>query len=264
MMKYNKLRYLLNNNLPSVGTRLWTTRPFFTEAVGTTGNYDYIEFLAENTPFDQHDLEAIAMAAELHEMGTMIKVDFQGRGYVAQRAIGAGFQSILFTDCHNAEEVRESVRMVRPDRPSSGGVFGFPNRRYIGWQARIPGLKHADRLDEVVLAFMIEKKSAMDNIEAICTTPGVDMVQFGPNDFCMSCGLEAKDNVEMYKEAEREMIRVALKHGKHPRCEIQTVDAAQYYIDLGVRHFCLGDQLIKLLNIWTQDGGAMRNIMETL
>jgi len=63
MMKHNKLRYLLNNNLPSVGTRLWTTRPFFTKVVGSTGNYDYIEFLAEYTPFDQHDLEAIAMAA---------------------------------------------------------------------------------------------------------------------------------------------------------------------------------------------------------
>ena len=38
----------------------------------------------------------------------------------------------------------------------------------------------------LVKAFMIEKKEAMDNIEEICSIPGVDMVQFGPSDYCIS------------------------------------------------------------------------------
>jgi hypothetical protein len=42
------------------------------------------------------------------------------------------------------------------------------------------------------------------------------------------------------------MIAVALKHGVQTRCEIPTVEAAQYYMDLGVRHFCLGDQFAVL------------------
>jgi hypothetical protein len=51
---------------------------------------------------------------------------------------------------------------------------------------------------------------------------------------------------------------VALKNGVQPRCEIQTPEAAQYYIDLGVRHFCLGDQLGYLLNCWNEDGGKLK------
>lgn len=261
MIKENKLRALLDAGKPTIATRLWSSWPFFTEAVGSTGHYDYIEFLAEYAPFTQYDLENIARAAELHDMGSMIKIDFLHRGYVAQKAIGSGFQAILFTDCHTAEEVRESVRLVTPETPEDGGQFGYPNKRYIGFQPRIAQMAHAQRQREVVLAFMIEKKVSMDNIEEICQVPGVDMLQFGPSDYCMSRGWDAKDHGAEAKEAEREMIKVALKHGVQPRCEIQTVEAAQYYMDLGVKHFCLGDQLVYLLNRWATDGGELRKLV---
>jgi 2-keto-3-deoxy-L-rhamnonate aldolase RhmA len=264
IMRENKIREILDANRSSVCTRLWSSWPFFTEAVGSTGNYDYIEFLAEYAPFTQYDLENIARAAELHNMGSMIKLDFQNRAYVAQKAIGSGFQAILFTDCQTAEDVRESIRLVKPGTPEDEGRFGYPNKRFIGFQPRLPQMAHAQRQRDIVLAFMIEKKVAMDNIEEICSVPGVDMVQFGPSDYCMSRGWDAKDHNSEFKEAEREMIKTALKHGIQPRCEIPTPEAAQYYIDLGVKHFCLGDQLVNLLNIWTVEGKKMRTLADSL
>jgi 2-keto-3-deoxy-L-rhamnonate aldolase RhmA len=38
----------------------------------------------------------------------------------------------------------------------------------------------------VVVALMIEKKAAIENLEAILDVPGVDMVRFGPADYAMS------------------------------------------------------------------------------
>lgn len=67
---------------------------------------------------------------------------------------------------------------------------------------------------------MIEKKETMDNIEEICSIPGVDLVQFGPSDYAMSMGKNKADIDEECKAAERKMIEVALKHGIQPRCEI--------------------------------------------
>ena len=90
-MKENKLRYLLNNDLPSMATRIWSTWPFFTEALGTTENFDYVEFVAEYAPFSQLDLENLARAAELHTMGSMIKVDFQGQRIYSAESGGGGF-----------------------------------------------------------------------------------------------------------------------------------------------------------------------------
>lgn len=262
--KENKMRKILDAGLPSIGTRIWSTWPFFTEAVGSTGKYDYIEFVAEYAPFTHYDLENLAMAAELHNMGSMIKVDFQNRAFVAQKAISSGFQSILFTDCQTAEDVRESIYFVKPETPQDKGRFGYPNRRYIGFQPRLAQMDHAKRLREIVIAFMIEKESTVEQIEKICKIPGVDMLQFGPSDYCMSKGQNTKEHLAEAKEAEKHMIQVALANGVHPRCEIHTAEAAQYYIDLGVKHFCLGDQLVMQLNHWTTVGGQLKELISDL
>lgn len=260
-MTENKLRSILNEGKNSTSTRLWSTWPFYTEVVGATGHFDYIEFVAEYAPFTQYDLENIARAAELHNMGSMIKVDFQNRGYVCQKAIASGFQSIMFADHHSAEEVRESIFMVKPDRLGQGR-FGYPNRRFIRTNSHCSQMEHADRLDDIVLCFMIEKVEAMDEIKEICSIPGVDMVQFGPSDYSMSAGKNRSDYTKEFKEAECRMIEVALKNGVAPRCEIAAPEDAQYYIDLGVRHFSLGDQLKVLKKFWEDEGKKIRSIAD--
>ena len=111
---------------------------------------------------------------------------------------------------------------------------------------------------------MIEKKSAVEDIEAICSVPGVDMIQFGPSDFAMSSGWQAGEHSDEIKATERRCIEVALRHGVQPRCEINTVDAAKYYIDLGVRHFCLGDQTRMLNLFWRGEGSKMRAAADEL
>lgn len=262
-MKYNKLRKILNEGKTSVCTRIWSSNASFTELLGDY-KFDYVEFLAEYSPFSQMELQNICRAAELNEMGSLIKVDFQNRGYVAQKAVASGFHGILFTDHRTPDEVKESVRMMKPETPELGGMFGFPNNRFIGCQGYVPQLENAKRIDDVVLAFMIEKKQAMDNIEEICAIPGVDMVQFGPSDYSMSCGKNKSDFTEEYMAAERKMIEVALRNGVQPRCEINSSDEAQYYIDLGVRHFCVGDQLVILKNFWKKQGDLMAEICKDL
>ena len=113
-----------------------------------------------------------------------------------------------------------------------------------------------------VFAFMIEKKEAMDNIEEICSVPGVDIVQFGPYDFALSSGFNAVDDMERVRAAERRMIKVALDHGVQPRCELNSAADAQYYLDLGVRHFSLGFELRIMSNFLTNEGQQIRELIE--
>ncbi|MGI5850198.1 MAG: HpcH/HpaI aldolase family protein [Christensenellales bacterium] len=263
-MKENKLRAMLNNGLPTLGTRVWSTWPFITEAVGSSGIYDYIEFVAEYSPYAQPDLENIVRAAELHGMGTMIKVDFQNRGYVAQKALASGFQSILFIDHKTPEEVRETIHMISAD-VKSNGRFGYPCRRWIGYQPFCTPTQHIDRLNDIVIAFMIEKQEAIDNIEEICSIPGVDMVQFGPFDFSMNNGKNPNEYEQEVNAAEKKMIEAALKYGVHPRCEIYgPASSAQRYIDMGVKHFCFGDEIINGIVPWVNSGKEMRKMTDNI
>ncbi|MGE4353375.1 MAG: HpcH/HpaI aldolase/citrate lyase family protein [Oscillospiraceae bacterium] len=263
-MKENTFRKLLSESRPSVATRIWSTWPVMIEACASTGNFDYIEFVAEYAPFTQYDLENIARACEVSGISSMIKVDFQNRFYVAQRAMAAGFQSVLFTDHKTAKEVEESLFAVNPDCPEYGGRFGYPNNRWVGYQPHNAQMAYAKMVKETVKAFMVEKEETMANLEEICAVPGVDMVQFGPSDYCMSRGWDVKDHREDVKKTEERMIQIALDHGVAPRCELDTLEKAEYYKSLGVKHFCVGDEFRNQMAYWNGPCKAVKDLAATL
>lgn len=259
----NRLRTCVRTGAKTVSTRVIGVKPYFLEVIGGTGHYDYVEFLAEYSPFAQEDLENLARAAELYSMGTMIKVDFQNRLYVAQKAVASGFQSVLFTDHRTADQVRESIAAVRADAPEDGGCFGFSTRRFIRSPKMGSVREHIQRLRDVCCCFMIEKKQAMDNLEEICSVPGVDMVQFGGYDYCMSQGWDMEDHREDVRAAERRMIEVALKHKVRPRCEIYHPEEAEYYASLGVWDFSLSIDHFILQDFWEGEGARLRELLQT-
>src|SRR5206468_7416359 len=93
-MRSNKLRELLKAGKPTLGTHLHSSWPAVVEAVGHSGRFDYVEFVAEYAPFELYALDDFCRAAELHDLSSMIKVDQEPRAFLAQRGIGAGFQSV--------------------------------------------------------------------------------------------------------------------------------------------------------------------------
>lgn len=254
----NKLRTLLNEGKGSVATRIASAWPIITEIVGVTGNYDYVEYLTEYAPHTVLDYENLARACEVHNMGSIVKVDYQNRAYVAQKAIAAGMQGILFTDCKTAEDVANCIYVTMPDSIVYGGRMGYPNYRFIGYEPAAPQMTYAQHVKDIVRLFMIEKKDAVDNIEEICKVPGVDMIQFGPSDYSMSLGKNLADTRAEAKEAERHCIKVALENGVQPRAEVWSIDDLQYYLDLGVKHICFGDQLKILREFWGPQGKIVK------
>ncbi|MBA7581072.1 hypothetical protein ES708_22972 [subsurface metagenome] len=52
-MRSNKLRKLLKENKPTIGTRVLSTWPGIIEMIGRTGIVDYIEFVAEYAPYQE-------------------------------------------------------------------------------------------------------------------------------------------------------------------------------------------------------------------
>ena len=260
-MRPNKLRALLDADQPSVGTRVHSTWPSIVELIGHTGAFDYVEFLAEYAPFDLYALDNFCRAVELFDMSAMIKIDQVPRRFLAQRAIGAGFQSVLFADCRTVEDARECVRAVRPDTPEDGGTYGAASRRfaYMGYGG---GREYVQALRDVVVVLMIEKKAAVDRLEEILSVGGIDMVQWGPSDYSMSIGRPGARNDPDVKAVERRVIETALKMGVPPRAEIGSVDGAKYYLDLGVRHFNLSTDLSILYGWLKRNGENLRQVLQ--
>ncbi|MBI3943501.1 MAG: 2,4-dihydroxyhept-2-ene-1,7-dioic acid aldolase [Chloroflexi bacterium] len=259
-MRRNKLREILNNGQPSLSTHIHSTWPAVVEAIGHTGLYDYVEFVSEYAPWDLHDLDNLCRAAELFDMGMMIKLDQEPRNFLAQRAIGAGFQSVLFADCRSVDDARQCINAVLPDHPDSKGLHGVATRRatYMLYGGTPD---YVQALNDTVIALMIEKKGAVDNLEEILSLGRVDMIQWGGADYSMSIGRPGEWVSPEVKAAERKVIETAVKMGVPPRAEISSPDQARYYLDLGVRHFSIGTDLFVLYNWLKQNGAELRKVI---
>jgi 4-hydroxy-2-oxoheptanedioate aldolase len=122
--------------------------------------------------------------------------------------------------------------------------------------------EYVQALRDIVVVIMIEKHGTVDNLEEVLEVKGVDMIQWGGSDYSMSIGRAGERNSPDLKKTERRVIETSLKMGVPPRAEINTADQAKYYLDLGVRHFCIGTDITILHGWWKSHGDTLRRAIE--
>lgn len=265
MIMHNTLRDKFAAGAPTLGTHFLSSDADIPEIIGGTGLFDYGEFCAEYSAFDMERLYHMARAGQCADLPLMIKLDQEGQGFWAQAALGAGFKAVLFTDIRTPEDVAVCHRFIRPDMPGVGGLMGIKLRR-PGFGSYDPDGYLKD-LESILFTIMIEKDIAVENIDAVLSAArdkGVDMTQWGPADFGFSRGQPGMMGSPEIRPFEELVIRKSLEYGIAPRWEIAEVEQAKRYIDLGVRHFCIGwDRFIYQTSL-AKIGEGMRKLIETL
>jgi 2-keto-3-deoxy-L-rhamnonate aldolase RhmA len=261
----NTLREKLAAGGPTVGTHYLSADPDVPEIIGDTGLFDYAEFAAEYSTFDMQLLYHMARAGQCAGLPLMIKLDQESQGFWAQAALGAGFKAVLFTDVRSAEDVAACHRVIRADTPEVGGLMGVKLRRPLLAGYR-PEAYLAD-LASIVFVIMIEKGVAVENLDEVLSAArqkGVDMTQWGPADFGLSRGKPGLMHTPEIRPFEELVIRKSIEHGVPPRIEIAEVEQARRYVDLGVRHFCIGWDRYIYRTALGRIGEDMRKLVETL
>ncbi|MDF1515443.1 MAG: aldolase/citrate lyase family protein [Anaerolineae bacterium] len=261
-MRPNRLRQLLNAGQPTLGTHMIIPWPGVIEIIGHSGMFDYVEYVGEYSPYSFEQMDNIGRAIELFpQMSSMMKIEEHARGLVAPRAVDSGIQNVLFTDCRTADDVRACIATIRAETPESGGNHGAGMRRAVGWVLQGGSQAWVEAMQAVVIAIMIEKKAAMENLDAILAVEGVDMVQFGPSDYSISMGMAGQGGHPDIQADQVRMVEKALAAGVHPRIEIGSYAQAQKWLDMGVRHFCIGWDIRTIFTWCKEQGAAMRELL---
>ena len=151
------------------------------------------------------------------------------------------FKSILFTDIRRPDDIDTCYKIIKPDDPKVSGRMGLKLRR--------PALSsyepesYLKDLNSIVFCMMLEKQIAVENIDKILMRAkerSVDMIQWGPADYSITRGRPRMMFEADIMPIEELVIGKCLEYGVAPRIEIGDVDQAKRYIDMGVRHFCIG------------------------
>jgi 2-keto-3-deoxy-L-rhamnonate aldolase RhmA len=261
-MRENRLRTLLNEGKPTVGTRVQSSWPTLIEAIGRSGQFDYVEFLAEYAPYDLHALDHMGRAIELSpDFCGMIKMEQSAQWHVAVRAMSAGIQNLLFTDIRTAADAEAVVRLVRAEGPGNVYTHGMAGGRIQVESAA----DYVQYYNDAVIAIMVEKRGAVENLEDILRVPGIDMVQFGPADYGLSIGKPNRDYASglhpEVREAREYTMKTCLKMGVRPRAEINSAAEAEYYLNLGVKDFNLSSDIAILRQFYSKEGAALREVV---
>jgi len=258
----NVLRELIDEGRPSIGTHVHSMWPGIAEVIGHAGTMDYIEFSGEYAPYDLFSLENFGRAIDLFpEMTSMIKIDQEPRTYISVRAIGSGIQNLLFTDVRNVADAKECVRAARAETPEEGGVVGVGMRRDVGYVLGAGSAAYVQQLRDGVVALMIEKAGAIENLEEILSVEGVDMIQFGPADYAMSIGKPGQFGDPEVRGAHERAIAAAMERGIRPRVELASFEQAKPWIDMGIKDFCVGWDVRVIYQFCRREGEELAKLL---
>jgi len=128
--------------------------------------------------------------------------------------------------------------MRYPQDDGQGGIRGMAGARASRWGHYANYAKEAN--DQVCLLVQAESQEALNNLDAIAHTPGVDGVFIGPADLSASMGYVGNSGHPVVQAAIEDAIARILKAGKAPGILTPDEKLAQHYIDLGAVFVAVG------------------------
>lgn len=231
----NKLKKALAAGEMQIGLWLGTAHPMIAE-IGASAGYDWCLIDGEHAPNDIPTILAQLQAMSGGDASVVVRVPV-GQDWVIKQVLDIGAQTVMVPMVETADQAAAMARAVRypPD-----GVRGMAASmvRASGYDLQPDYLDNAN--DEICLIVQVESAAAIENIDAIAGTEGVDVVFIGPADLSADMGFTGNQNAPEVVAAIKHAVERIKAAGK--AAGIITYGGGQYsyFNDIGVTFLGLG------------------------
>lgn len=166
----------------------------------------------------------------------IVRTDELSRAKV-QRILDAGAGGIMFPQIQNKAEAQLAVDLMYYPPKGIRGMAKMVRATGFGKNAAA----YISSLEQHLVGVMqIENISAVNDIDAIASIPGVDVLFVGPSDLSLALGVFGKFTEPVYQQAIRDVAQAAKKYGKAAGVLLQTIDEYDMYYQLGFRFLACG------------------------
>ena len=179
-MTTNRLKAKLREGQTTLGGWSTLTDSFAAEMVGNL-EVDYTVIDMQHGVASYPDLIAILQGIGVGGATPLLRVPVSDFG-LAQRALDAGVEGLLIPLVDNAEDAVKAVNACRYPPLGKRSYGPIRARMHIGSDPEAVN-------DEILCLVQIETPGAMENLEAIVGTEGLDGVYVGPADLAIAHGL---------------------------------------------------------------------------
>ncbi len=201
------------------------------EILGGAG-LDFIVIDQEHAPLDRAAIDAMIPAAQWSGLAPLVRVSGPVQDNILS-ALDCGATGVLVPHVSSAARAAEVARLCHYG-PGGRGYSGSVRAAGYGTTGLTDHL--ATCAETVTLVAQIEDREAIDGIDAIAATAGVDALFLGMGDLTVSLG-ESDANAPVVRRAGERIAAAARKAGK-PACAMVTSRAeAEPLLALGVTAF---------------------------
>ncbi len=153
--------------------------------------FDAVFIDMEHFPLDFGDVHMMVLAAERAGITPIVRPPGFDPALLL-RLLDMGVQGIYLPHIADAASARNAVEAVYYPPLGDRGMMGTGRVAEYG---RIPLAQHMEQSNrEVLLAVMIEDLKALDEIDEIAATKGIDLIVVGPSDMSRALGVAGQPN----------------------------------------------------------------------
>ena len=190
-MRENRVRRILQSGGLALGTHVGgIADPQIVEIIGLAG-FDAAFIDMEHTSFDLRDVQLMVLAAERVGITPIVRTPGFDPAFIL-RLLDMGVQGIQVPHINDAAAAREAVKAVRYAPLGDRGMAGASRASEYGKVSMKEHMEQSNR--EITLAVMVEDLPALDEIDAIASTEGIDIVAVGPSDMSRALGVSGMPN----------------------------------------------------------------------
>ncbi|MEO0343438.1 MAG: HpcH/HpaI aldolase/citrate lyase family protein [Pseudomonadota bacterium] len=233
-LKTNNFLEKIREFTPQLGTWNMINAPMVSEIVASAG-FDWSVIDMEHAPNDVERVMQQLQAFGAYSTVPMVRPP-STEPVSTKRLMDLGAPSLLFPMVNSAEEAAAAVAGVRYPPNGKRGMAGVHRGHRFG---RISD--YLERIeDETCVIVQAESKQAVENIDEIAKTPGVDGVFFGPADLATDMGfLGTAGQPEVWTVIEECAARVR-KLGKPAGSLVGSIEHAERLFEKGLTFVAVG------------------------
>jgi 2-dehydro-3-deoxyglucarate aldolase len=230
----------------SLGSWITLNHPSIGEIMADAG-FDWLCIDLEHSVTDYFEAQQLMMAIQSKGVKAYVRVG-QNNARIIKRILDAGADGIIVPSVNSKEEALLAVQAVKYPPEGKRGVglsraqgYGFDFENYRDKKSK-----------EILLIVQIEHYRAIDELEDIINTEGVDGTFIGPYDLSGSLGKPGDYDDEKVKQAIARYEEIALRHKKLVGFHVvptqsqlvqEKVDKGYNFIAFGFDAFFLGNKL---------------------
>jgi len=177
----------------------------------------------------------------------------------ASRVLDCGAMGVVVPHVNTGAEARRAVDACKyPPLGHRSMSAGFP---HFDFQALPPAQAARLHNDNILVVVMVETAEAIDNVDEIAATEGVNVVHIGTNDLLAEIGLPGQFDHPRVAQMYQQVIAACRRHGKQAGLGgVRDAELCERYLRLGFRFMTTNSDLAFLLAGASQRTAELRKL----